>query len=211
VRILPAPRNRRPIRAFRATGGSGYTSRPILGPIPGMRVSKQDDHFFNVFSAVLGILVAITIGLFIFARILGGGMTEAHVDADPLLQRDIAGRIRPFGQVAVAGQDNSALAIAPPAEAGAAGPAAASLPTNGEETYQAVCTACHGAGIAGAPKSGDKAAWAARIAQGMDTLHRHSIEGYQGKAGYMPPKGGRADLPDELIMQAVDYMVDAAR
>jgi cytochrome c5 len=173
-------------------------------------VSKHDDHFFNVFSAVLGILVAITIGLFVFARIVGGGMTASHVEADPLLQRDVVERIRPFGQVAVAGQDNSALTIAPPP---GAEPAAttASLPANGEETYKAVCSVCHTAGIAGAPKTGDKAAWAARIAQGMDTLHRHAIEGYTGSAGYMPPKGGRADLTDELVMQAVDFMADAAR
>lgn len=172
-------------------------------------MSKHDDHFFNVFSAVLGILVAITIGLFVFARILGGGMSESQVESDPLLQREVAERIRPFGQVAVAGQDNSALTIAPPP--GAAPAAAAALPANGEEAYQAVCAVCHGAGIAGAPKTGDKAAWAARIAQGADTLHKHAIEGFQGSAGLMPAKGGRADLPDELVIQAVDYMVEASR
>jgi len=173
-------------------------------------VSTHDDRFFNAFSAVLGILIAITIGIFIFARILGGGMSESHVAADPLLQRDVVERIKPFGQVAVAGQDNSAMTIAPPP--GAEAPSAvAALPANGEEAYHAVCAACHGAGIAGAPKLGDKAAWAPRIAQGAATLHKHALEGYTGAAGYMPPKGGRADLPDELIVQAVDYLADASR
>ena len=173
-------------------------------------MSKQDDHFFNIFSAVLGILVAITIGIFVFSKIVGGGMTRSQVDVDPLLQQGVAERIKPFGQVAVAGQDNSALTLAPPP---GAEPAAttASLPVSGEETYKVVCTACHGAGVAGAPKTGDKAAWAARIAQGMDTLHKHAIEGFTGPAGFMPAKGGRADLPDELVIQAVDYMVEQAR
>ena len=67
--------------------------------------------------------------------------------------------------------------------------------------------ACHGAGIAGAPKFGDKAAWAERVAQGADTLHKHALGGYQGKAGFMPPKGGRTDLTDQSVINAVDYMV----
>ncbi len=65
--------------------------------------------------------------------------------------------------------------------------------------------------MAGAPKTGDKAAWGPRIAQGIDTLHKHALEGYQGKAGYMPPKGGRADLSDQSIMNAVDYLVSQAK
>ena len=173
-------------------------------------MSKHDDHFFNVFSAVLGILVAITIGLFGLAKIIGGGKTESQVESDPLLQREVVERIRPFGQVAVAGADNAALAIAPPPGAAAAATTVV-LPANGEETYKAVCSVCHTAGIAGAPKTGDKAAWAARIAQGADTLHKHAIEGYTGQAGVMPAKGGRADLPDDLVMQAVDYMVGQSR
>ena len=71
--------------------------------------------------------------------------------------------------------------------------------------------ACHGAGIAGAPKFGDKAAWAERLAQGADTLHKHALEGYQGKAGFMPAKGGRTDLTDQSVMNAVDYMTEAAK
>lgn len=179
-------------------------------PSVGTLVSKHDDRFFNAFSTVLGILIAITIGIFIFARIMGGSMSASHVAEDPLLQRDVAERIKPFGQVAVAGQDNAAMTIAPPPGAEAKATAAA-LPANGEETYQAVCSACHGAGVGGAPKFGDKTAWAPRIAQGIDTLHKHAIEGFQGPAGFMPAKGGRADLPDQLVMEAVDHMVSAVR
>ena len=67
------------------------------------------------------------------------------------------------------------------------------------------------AGVAGAPRTGDKAAWAPRIAQGTDLLYQHSIEGYQGKAGIMPQKGGRTDLSDQSVMNAVDYLVSQAQ
>ena len=80
----------------------------------------------------------------------------------------------------------------------------------GKEVYGAVCTTCHGAGIAGAPKFGDVAAWAPRIAQGAPTLYEHAIKGYQGKAGVMPAKGGNTDLDDVEVQRAVVYMADAA-
>ncbi|MBM4238290.1 MAG: cytochrome c5 family protein [Gammaproteobacteria bacterium] len=108
------------------------------------------------------------------------------------------------GRVAVAGRDNSALAIVPAAGAVVAGLA---VPTDGPGVYEQVCGACHLNGIAGAPKSDDRAAWAPRIAQGKDTLYKHAIEGYTGKQGVMPAKGGRSDLSDDLVKAAVDYMV----
>ena len=67
--------------------------------------------------------------------------------------------------------------------------------------------ACHGAGVAGAPKIGDKADWGPRIAQGKDTLYTHATQGFTGKKGTMPPKGGAANLSDEEVKAAVDYMV----
>jgi cytochrome c5 len=76
--------------------------------------------------------------------------------------------------------------------------------------FNSTCAACHGAGIAGAPKFGDKAAWAPRIAQGTDMLYRHAINGFQGEAGMMPPKGG-STAPDADVKAAVDYMVAAAK
>jgi cytochrome c5 len=78
---------------------------------------------------------------------------------------------------------------------------------NGREVYAAVCASCHDAGLAGAPRTGDKAAWAGRLSQGMGLLYLHSLKGYTGKAGVMPPRGGRLDLPVELVKQSVDYMV----
>ena len=109
-----------------------------------------------------------------------------------------------MARVAVAGQDNSALkieSVGPPT-------AAAALPADGTAAYETACAACHGAGIAGAPKVGDKGAWGPRIAQGKDTLYNHAIHGFNGKTGVMPAKGGRADWPDDLIKQAVDHIVE---
>jgi cytochrome c5 len=95
-----------------------------------------------------------------------------------------------------------AVAAATPAPAAAAAPAAG----NGAAVYQQVCVACHAAGVAGAPKFGDKAAWAPRIAQGLPTLVNNAIKG----KGAMPPKGGSA-APDADIKAAVEYMVGQAK
>lgn len=89
--------------------------------------------------------------------------------------------------------------------------ASATTAAGGEGVYKNTCTACHGAGIAGAPKTGDKAAWTARIAQGKPKLYDHAILGYQGKAGVMPAKGGNAALADTDVKAAVDYMVSLAK
>ena len=72
----------------------------------------------------------------------------------------------------------------------------------GEEVFKAVRTTCHTAGAAGAPKVGDNAGWAPRIAQGAPTLYDHAIKGYQGKAGVMPAKGGNSDLDDFEVQRA---------
>jgi len=83
-----------------------------------------------------------------------------------------------------------------------------SMPANGTELFTQACSACHGAGIAGAPKAGDAAAWAPRIAKGKNMLYQHALQGFQGTTGVMPPKGGRTDVPDDLVRQAVDHMIE---
>jgi cytochrome c5 len=98
-------------------------------------------------------------------------------------------------------------APAPPVAAPAAPATGGGNVAKGEEVYKQTCFACHAAGVAGAPKLGDKAAWGPRIAQGIDTLYTHSLKGFQGKAGVMPPKGGNVTLPDADVKAAVDYMV----
>ena len=171
-------------------------------------MSKQDSKFFNVFSLVLGILVVITLVLFALARSVGKNTQSAHLLSDPKYVAAVERNVT-SAQVAVAGQDNSALAIQP--LAGVAAAVASALPADGPAVYETVCGACHINGIAGAPRSDDKAAWAPRIAQGNATLYKHAMEGFQGKNGYMPPKGGRVDLADELVKAAVDHMVAKAQ
>ena len=98
----------------------------------------------------------------------------------------------------------------------AAAPVAEKAPANpklaaGKTVYDTNCAACHEAGMMGAPKPGDKAAWTARIPQGVETMAKKSIAGFQGKVGAMPPKGGNASLTDEAITNAVAYMVDKSK
>ena len=96
------------------------------------------------------------------------------------------------------------VAAAPPAAAVAKGPApSAEVLAKGEKIYTATCLACHGAGVLGAPKIGDKAMWEPRIAKGMEVLYTNSTNGLN----MMPPRGGNAALKDDELKAAVDYMV----
>jgi cytochrome c5 len=175
-------------------------------------VSKQDTHFFNVFSMVIGLLVAVAIALFALARIVASQTQDKQVLEDASYIKNVEQRVEPFAQEAVSGQDNTALAIKPDAgNAAQAGAGTAEMPKTGAELFQQTCSACHGAGIAGAPKAGDKAAWSPRIAKGMNTLYDHALHGFQGSSGVMPAKGGRTDAPDDLVKQAVDHMVQMAK
>jgi len=100
-----------------------------------------------------------------------------------------------------------AAAQAPGAAPAAAAAAAAPGKADGKATFDGTCTVCHSTGVAGAPKFGDKAAWAPRLAQGKATLYDHALHG----KGAMPPKGGNASLSDEAVKAAVDYMAAAAK
>jgi cytochrome c5 len=97
-------------------------------------------------------------------------------------------------------------APAPSATSTAAAPAVAAK-ADGKKIFESTCMVCHGAGIAGAPKFGDKAAWAPRLATGIDTLYKVALTG----KGAMPPRGGNKDLSDTDVKAAVDYMAAAAR
>ncbi|MBB5203387.1 cytochrome c5 [Inhella inkyongensis] len=112
-------------------------------------------------------------------------------------------------------KDETPAASTTPAQPVAAdtAPAAAPSPTAelGKSIYGKTCAMCHGAGVAGAPKPGDKADWAPRIAQGNDTLYKHAIEGFTGTKGMMPARGGGASLTDEQVKAAVDFMVGQSK
>lgn len=92
--------------------------------------------------------------------------------------------------------------------AGVAAPAAAApAKADGKTTYDTACAACHATGVAGAPKTGDNAAWAPRLKQGKNTLYASALKG----KGAMPPKGGNTALSDEAVKAAVDHMVASTR
>jgi len=101
----------------------------------------------------------------------------------------------------------TAPAAAAPTAAPAGAPTQAAAGGKGKAIYDTTCMVCHAAGVAGAPKLGDKAAWAPRLAQGAAALHTSALKGKNA----MPPKGGNVALPDADVIAAVDYMVAAAK
>ena len=167
-----------------------------------------DRSFLKSFAGLIAALVVLTVILFIVAQMVGGKpakAVEATVDA-----KAVAERIKPVGELTVGAVEAVKATTAAASVMDAIIPsanAAGATDDKGKKIYDASCMACHAAGVAGAPKLGDKANWAPRIAQGADTLHTHAIKGFQGKAGMMPPKGGNMSLKDEDVKAAVDYMV----
>lgn len=109
------------------------------------------------------------------------------------------------GQVALAGSEVPTTTQTEPIST----PEPVATPLTGPQVYNNVCIACHAApGVGGAPALGDADAWTPRIAQGMDTLVDHALNGFTGSTGVMPKKGERVDLSDEEIIGAVEYMVE---
>jgi cytochrome c5 len=89
--------------------------------------------------------------------------------------------------------------------------AAAPVNTAGQGIYNRTCAMCHASGAAGAPIPGNKSEWEPRIAQGMDVLYQHSLEGFTGDKGMMPARGGSPNLSDDEVKAAVDFMVARSR
>jgi len=184
---------------------------------------EEDASFGRTFVAVLGALVVASIVILVLARAIGEREASAA-------QGTVAERTAPVGKVKVAGAAETIAPAraanpadlagtphpAPLAAAAAQAPlqtaeAGAAAGDKGKKVYDTACVVCHQTGVGGAPKFGDKAAWADRIAKGEATLSEHALKGFQGKAGTMPPKGGRADLSDEDVKAAVSYMVEASQ
>ncbi|HAV47743.1 MULTISPECIES: c-type cytochrome [Psychrobacter] len=115
------------------------------------------------------------------------------------LYPNLIARIQPVAKVCF--EDDEVCDVT----ARSAGPAAGDGPRDGKAVYNAVCQTCHASGLLGSPMLGDAGAWGPRIAKGKDTLYTHAINGFNA----MPAKGG-ADIPDEEVQSAVDYMVDEA-
>jgi cytochrome c5 len=115
------------------------------------------------------------------------GQKGGGAGSDAMTPEAIAERLRPVGTIAFA-----------------SAPAGPRTLQSGEAVYKLACGACHTAGVAGAPKTGDVAAWAPRIKQGYDTLVKHAVEGFKA----MPAKGGNASLDNIEVARAVAYMAN---
>jgi cytochrome c5 len=161
---------------------------------------------------------ALIIGIVLLAQFAVGAYGGRSLKDDPSMSpENIAKRIAPVARVVVdpnAPAPAPAAAAIPPAVAPGAAPAippaaakTADAGAGGKDVYDKVCAVCHGTGVAGAPKVGDKAAWAPRLAQGKDVLHANAIKG----KGAMPPKGGNPALSDAEVSAAADYMLSTVK
>jgi cytochrome c5 len=160
--------------------------------------------------------VSLIVGIILLVNLAIGAYAGRSTKNEPAMSdAAVTQRIAPVARVSI---DPNARAPEPAKAAATATPAAmtvAAIPpaaakggaADGKKVYDATCTACHGTGIAGAPKLGDKAAWAPRIKAGMPEVYGIALKG----KGAMPPKGGNASLSDADVKAAVDYMVAAAK
>jgi len=168
--------------------------------------AQHDAQFVRNFGYVLALLTVIGIVITFIARHI---YHDFVVSTGVYDSSDLDSRIAPVGTVNTSGEVVTLAGTAPPESPPVAAATPAASP--GEAAYNKVCFACHAQGVAGAPKYGDAAAWAPRIAKGIETLHKHAIEGFQGEAGLMPPKGGAVDMADDDVKAAVDFMVKPAQ
>ena len=138
-----------------------------------------------------------------------GGISTGNVD--PVLYKElVAKRLMPVGSLVmvnpsqqVESSQNKRTGQAKPMVP----PAVVSGGSGGVQViYSSSCSACHASGAAGAPKLGDKDAWAPRIKSGSEVLYNSAIKGKKA----MPPKGGNISLSDEDVKAVVDYMVTKA-
>jgi cytochrome c5 len=173
-----------------------------------------ETHPLKLAIGIAGGAVALIIAIVLVAQLAVGFYGSRSLKDDPAMSDTaVAARIAPVARVAVdpnAPAPSAGGAPAAPAPVAAAPATAAADPgAAGKATYDSVCAVCHAAGVAGAPKAGDKAAWAARLkaAKGKAGLHATAIKG----KGAMPPKGGNTSLSDDAVKAAVDYLLATAK
>jgi len=196
----------------------------VLHPKPGFALMAEihiEEHSSPIRTpaqlaivVVLAFAVPITLIVMLTQLVTSGG--DASKNNPGMSEEAIAKRLKPVGQVVVdASQPQPAaapaatvqVAAAPARGAKAAATAGRADTGKGKSVYESVCMVCHAAGVAGAPKSGDKAAWAPRLKAGMSVLYASSLKGKNA----MPPKGGNLALSDTDVNAAVDYMVSLVK
>ena len=166
---------------------------------------SRDQKFFDMYSLVIGGLVVIAIGIFVLAVNMSERTQGVYTRETAEYQAAVAERIRPVGQVYLPGDEQQAAA---PVAEPVAEPEPVATGMTGPQVYNSACLACHGTGAGGAPVVGDAAQWVDRLAQGADVLYDHAINGFDGDAMTpMLPKGGRMDLSDQEVRDAVDFMI----
>jgi len=161
---------------------------------------KHDQHFYDTFVLVLGILVAFAFAMYWLANSIAEATPGAYEKGSATEEQLIDQRLAPIGDVQISG--NAATQVAASAPTAAAG-----APKSGKEIWEGTCSACHQAGLLGAPKIGDKAAWAPRIAKGMTMLKDHALHGFN----QMPAHGGNSALTDAEVISALEYMVGQSK
>jgi cytochrome c5 len=172
-------------------------------------ITPTDSVFLKHFAMLIGFLVVVALLLMALAgHIYGNNPPPQNPDKQKLVEQ----RIAPVGSVYAGDTGRAAMQAAAEAAAkAAAAQVAYGGTTDGKTIFGNLCQSCHLAGVAGAPKVGDKAAWAPRVAQGIETLIKHATEGYAGKTGIMPAKGGNPALNDAQIKATVEWMVAEAK
>lgn len=168
-------------------------------------MNKHDLVFLKHFAQVIAVLFGIMVALIIGANVIYA--KHAPTPGKKVEQERLA-RIAPVGDV-FAGATGREKMVA--AQAAALEKLKANVPfggsTDGAVVFKGLCTACHGTGAGGAPVL-TKAAWAARLPEGNETLIKHAIEGYDGPAATpMPPRGGNPALTDEQVKNTVEWML----
>ncbi len=173
-------------------------------------ITKSDQGFLRQFSMMIGGLAVLTVVLILSALAI---YSHEPKETNPNEPAKVAERIAPAGAVYAGNTGRAAMqAAADAASKAAASQVAYGGTTDGKAIYDHLCTSCHTAGIAGAPKLGNKSMWGPRIAQGLDVLVQHATEGYHGPDGYfMPPKGGNPALSEAQVKAAVSWIVGQAK
>jgi cytochrome c5 len=172
-------------------------------------ITPTDSAFLKHFAMLIGFLVVVALVLMALAsHIYGDHPPPQNPDKQKLVEQ----RIAPVGGVYAGDTGRAAMQAAAEAAAkAAASQVAYGGSTDGKTIFGNLCQSCHLAGVAGAPKLGDKPTWAPRIAEGIEVLVKHATEGYTGKTGVMPPKGGNPALNDAQIKATVEWMVSQSK
>ncbi len=168
-------------------------------------MNKHDLVFLKHFAQLIVALAVLTVVLILGASYLHINQPR---EESSLMAAATDARIVPVGDVYAGATGMAAMAAAQAAAAAAIkGVVAYDGTLDGAVIFEKLCGACHVSGAGGSPKL-EKAVWAPRVAQGVDTLVKHAIEGYTGSAGVMPARGGNAALNDEQVRATVQWMVD---